>query len=136
MNPLRTIEGMHISIEQKIELMLVLVGFKKMARIDLYKGNDCLLLVQTALLDMGIFSHNMQTSGAPHHLHGFVVSKNKQDFEVFKEALKKKDVETLNQLLNPVRFPLDKDLIDIIQIRTKFPVLYKELEETKKLKVA
>ena len=136
MNPIRIIAEMHISAEQKIELMLVLVGFKKMARIDLYKGDDSLLLVQTALLDMGIFSHNMKTSGVPHHLHGFVVSKNKELFEVFKKALKNKDSEILNELLTPVQFPLTEDLVSIIQIKTKAPVLYKELEGANKLKVA
>jgi hypothetical protein len=136
MNHLKTIAEMSMGDEQRIELMLVLVGYKKMARIDLYEGDDSILLVQTALMEMGIFSCKMKTSGAPGHLHGFVVSKNKELFEVFKEALEKKDTEVLSELLAPVHFPLPEEVVNVTQLKTKTPIFFKELERKNKLMVA
>lgn len=107
MNQIDVILGLNIGLLQKLEFVLVILGFKDAARIDIYKFNTDPKEVKQTLWKAGLEFENMKTSGQSSHICGLAVAKSKELAIKFKLANEESDYATVLQMSGePVVLPI------------------------------
>ncbi len=128
MSPCNIISELRLGLVQKVELAFLMLGFKSVARIDIYSGNDSPTTIKIALLQVGWKFSTLNTSGKEKHLCGLAVAVERGLTIDFKDANQRNDQDTVMKLSGEeIAFPLSIGNPAVIQIRQRIPTLYDEL---------